>query len=63
MTSYTVNASILLTDLPLLERAGRRDDRQASRRVEFWWPFPEAVPADRDVDAFVDTLSRTPASS
>ncbi len=21
--------------------------------VEFWWPFPAAVPADRDVDAFV----------
>ncbi|HEY5847092.1 MAG TPA: TIM barrel protein [Microlunatus sp.] len=52
MTRYTVNASILLTDLPLLERPAAV--RQAGfSAVEFWWPFPQAVPADRDVDAFV----------
>ena len=50
--AYTVNCSILLTDLPLLQRP------QAAREagfdaVEFWWPFDEPVPADREVDAFV----------
>jgi hydroxypyruvate isomerase len=49
---YAVNCSILFTELPLLQRPA------ASRAagfgaVEFWWPFPEAVPADADVDAFV----------
>ena len=24
--------------------------------MEFWWPFAEAVPADRDVDAFVGAV-------
>lgn len=49
---YTVNCSILLTGLPLLERpaAARRAGFDA---VEFWWPFAEAVPADTEVDAFV----------
>ena len=50
-----VNCSILFTELPLLERP------QAARAagfgaVEFWWPFPDAVPADADVDAFVGAL-------
>jgi hydroxypyruvate isomerase len=50
--SYTVNCSILLTDLPLLERpaAARAAGFDA---VEFWWPFDTSVPADKDVDAFV----------
>ncbi|MFC6258251.1 hydroxypyruvate isomerase, partial [Kocuria oceani] len=50
--SYTVNCSILLTDLPLLERpaAARAAGFDA---VEFWWPFATSAPADRDVDAFV----------
>lgn len=49
---YTVNCSILLTGLPLLQRpeAARSAGFDA---VEFWWPFGEAVPADREVDAFV----------
>ncbi|WP_199796497.1 hydroxypyruvate isomerase family protein [Pseudonocardia dioxanivorans] len=48
---YLVNCSILLTDRPILERpaAARAAGFDA---VEFWWPFPEAVPSDRDVDAF-----------
>src|SRR6185312_8523539 len=50
--AYTVNCSILLTDLPLLQRP------QAAREagfdaVEFWWPFAEPVPSDSEVDAFV----------
>jgi len=49
---YTVNCSILLTQLPLLDRpaAARAAGFDA---VEFWWPFAEAVPAAADVDAFV----------
>ena len=49
---YEVNCSILFTELPLLERPAAV--RQAGfEGVEFWWPFAEAVPADKDVDAFV----------
>jgi hydroxypyruvate isomerase len=50
-----VNCSILFTELPLLERP--RAARAAGfDAVEFWWPFPEAVPGDADVDAFVTAL-------
>ncbi|WP_149361622.1 hydroxypyruvate isomerase family protein [Lolliginicoccus suaedae] len=53
--SYTVNCSILLTHLPLLERpaAARRAGFSA---VEFWWPFDSPCPPDRDVDAFVSAI-------
>lgn len=52
MTKWTVNCSILYTGLPLLERpAAAAADGFAA--VEFWWPWPVAVPDDRDVDAFV----------
>ena len=53
---YEVNCSILFTELPLL-------DRPAAARaagfggVEFWWPFPKAVPADAEVEAFVRSVS------
>lgn len=55
MLRYAVNASILLTDLPLLERpaAVRAAGFDA---VEFWWPFPVAVPSDAEVDAFVAAI-------
>lgn len=56
MTSYTVNASILLTDLPLL----RRPSAVAAagfKAVEFWWPFAVAVPTDPEIDAFVAAIS------
>ena len=52
---YAVNCSILFTELPLLERPAAA--RQAGfEAVEFWWPFAEAVPADRDADAFVTAI-------
>ena len=53
---YTVNCSLLFTELPLLERpaAARRAGFSA---VEFWWPFVEAVPPDRQVDAFVSAVA------
>ena len=49
---YEVNCSILFTELPLLERPAAV--KQAGfDGVEFWWPFAEAVPSDKDIDAFV----------
>lgn len=49
---YEVNCSILLTELSLLERPAAVK-AAGFDAVEFWWPFAEAVPADKDVDAFV----------
>lgn len=55
MSRYTVNASILLTDHPLLERPAAA--KQAGfDAVEFWWPFSVAVPTDSEVDAFVTAV-------
>ena len=53
---HTVNCSLLFTELPLLERpaAARRAGFSA---VEFWWPFVEAAPPDRQVDAFVTAIA------
>ena len=53
--SYTVNASILLTDLPILDRpaAARAAGFDA---VEFWWPFSAAVPTQEEVDGFVAAI-------
>jgi hydroxypyruvate isomerase len=53
---FDINLSILFTELPLLERpaAARAAGFTAA---EFWWPFgTEAVPGDKDVDAFVGAL-------
>jgi hydroxypyruvate isomerase len=53
---YAVNLSILSLEVPLLQRPAAA--REAGfTAVEFWWPFPEAVPADRDVDAFVRAVA------
>lgn len=53
---HTVNCSLLFTELPLLERPAAA--RQAGfAAVEFWWPFVEAVPPDRQVDAFVTAIT------
>ena len=52
---YDVNCSILFTELPLLERpaAARAAGFTA---VEFWWPFPDALPTDGQVDEFVASI-------
>ena len=52
---FDVNCSILFTELPLLKRpaAARSAGFDA---VEFWWPFAEPAPADREVDRFVEAL-------
>lgn len=52
MVRYTVNASILLTDRPLLERPAAAAEAGFGA-VEFWWPWAIAVPGDAEVDAFV----------
>jgi hydroxypyruvate isomerase len=51
-STYTVNCSILFTDLPVLDRpsAAREAGFEA---VEFWWPFAEPTPPDAEVDAFI----------
>lgn len=54
-TRYTVNCSILLTQLPLHERPAAAK-AAGFDAVEFWWPFGEAVPASADVDAFVAAI-------
>lgn len=52
---YTVNCSILLTDIPLLERPAAA--RAAGfDGVEFWWPFATSTPAQDEVDAFVGAI-------
>jgi hydroxypyruvate isomerase len=56
MTAYTVNCSILLTDLPLLDRP--RAARNAGfDAVEFWWPFDSPTPSDADVTAFIRAIT------
>ncbi|TFD76091.1 hydroxypyruvate isomerase [Cryobacterium sp. Sr8] len=53
---YTVNCSILLTELPLLERPAAAK-AAGFDAVEFWWPFPTAVPSDVEVDAFEKAIT------
>lgn len=52
---YEVNLSILFTELDVLDRPAAAK-AAGFDAVEFWWPFPEAVPADRDVDRFVQAV-------
>lgn len=54
--SYLINCSILLTELPLLERpaAARAAGFDA---IELWWPFPTAAPSDAEVERLVSAIS------
>lgn len=52
---FAVNCSILFTELPVLARPAAAADAGFTA-VEFWWPFEESVPGDRDVDAFVSAV-------
>jgi hydroxypyruvate isomerase len=49
--TYTVNCSILLTELPLLERPAAAK-AAGFDAVEFWWPFGTSVPTDAETTAF-----------
>lgn len=53
--SYTVNASILLTDRPVDERPQAVADAGFTR-AEFWWPFQTPTPSDVEIEAFVSAL-------
>ena len=53
---YTVNCSILLTDLPLLERPAAAK-AAGFDGVEFWWPFASSTPAPDEIDAFVGAIA------
>ena len=53
---FAVNCSILFTELPLLERPAAA--KQAGfDAVEFWWPWPVAVPGGAEVDRFVTAIA------
>lgn len=56
MTRYTVNCSILLDTVPLLERPAAAQ-AAGFTGVEFWWPFATAVPGDAEVDTFVSAIT------
>ncbi|APA98332.1 hydroxypyruvate isomerase family protein [Nocardia seriolae] len=57
LRKFDVHCSILLTDLPLLERPAAAK-AAGFEAVEFWWPFGEnPVPGDKVVDAFVSAVS------
>src|SRR3954451_1429185 len=49
--TYSVNCSILLTELPLLERPAAAK-AAGFDAVEFWWPFETSVPTDAQVTEF-----------
>src|SRR5512133_19099 len=53
---YTVNCSMLFTELPLLQRPAAAA-AEGFGAVEFWWPWPDhPVPSDRDAVAFVRAI-------
>ena len=47
---------MLFIEVPLLERPGAAA-AAGFQAIEFWWPWPDQpVPAERDVDEFVDAV-------
>jgi hydroxypyruvate isomerase len=53
---FDVNCSILLTELPLAQRAAAA--RAAGfGGVEFWWPWEAMAPSDAEADAFVRSIA------
>jgi hydroxypyruvate isomerase len=52
---YLANCSLMFTEVPLLERPAAARDAGFTA-VEYWWPFPVAVPADAEVDAFARAI-------
>lgn len=53
---FTVNASILLTDLPLLERPAAAA-AAGFRAIELWWPWPDApVPGSGALTSLRDAI-------
>jgi hydroxypyruvate isomerase len=54
--TYSVNCSILLTELPLLERPAAAK-AAGFDAVEFWWPFESSVPADAEISRFENAIT------
>lgn len=53
--NFAVNCSILLKDLPLLERPAAAK-AAGFDAIELWWPFDVSNPSSRDVDEFVRAI-------
>ena len=53
---YTVNCSILLTELPLLERPAAAK-AAGFDAVEFWWPFETSVPTNAKINEFETAIT------
>ncbi|MEO6827332.1 MAG: TIM barrel protein [Microbacteriaceae bacterium] len=53
---YTLNCSILLTDLPVLERPAAAK-AAGFDAIEFWWPWPVSVPGDAEIAAFEKAIT------
>lgn len=53
--TYTVNCSILLTELPLLERPAAAK-AAGFDAVEFWWPFDTSVPTEAETTKFENAI-------
>jgi hydroxypyruvate isomerase len=49
------NCSMLFTELDILDRPAAAK-AAGFDAIEFWWPWPHAVPTDREVDAFVTAV-------
>jgi hydroxypyruvate isomerase len=54
-SKFSVNCSIIFTELPLLERP-RAAAEAGFASVEFWWPFALAKPDRRETDAFIKAV-------
>ncbi|MCE0765459.1 TIM barrel protein [Pseudonocardia kujensis] len=52
---HALNCSIVLADLPLLDRPRAAADAGFDA-VEFWWPFATAAPSDAEVDRFARAI-------
>ena len=56
MMRFDVNLSILFPGMPLTEQLAATA-RAGFDAVEMWWPFPEDIPRDAEVDSLVDSVS------
>jgi hydroxypyruvate isomerase len=52
---YLANCSLLFTEEPLLRRPAAAA-AAGFTAIEFWWPWPDPVPPDREVDRFVTAI-------
>jgi hydroxypyruvate isomerase len=54
--TYTVNCSILLTELPPLARPAAAK-AAGFDAIEFWWPFDTSVPSDTEITDFENAIN------